>query len=379
VADIPSVASILARMTRDDWRLETTFSPDIEQAQSRMFRADTDEEVVGILNEWLQRYQPCLFGRMAAKSGQLSYCVLRENDLSCDDELIRDKIQQHRTAWTREAFHGAKSGFLIVAVSETLALAEPNEIVAKIAQRICSLYVLEDVAFDCAHLEEIFLEQPGARSATWRWDAGINYFASHGDKRWWHDHRIPGGICFSINSVGHMAKSGMLRKALAQLNETMGTSEDADRMSKIESLAKALEVAMRTIDMAADTVSGKATYLLPLPSDAPQCPVKLPDFLGDKDYREYFGTYHTDYTLPGEYFRPDIERPELQGHALDFTYLFDSRIDNPDYLRMGVGRRVRGPGGADARGSQEAGGRLGKVLPDSLPISRSDRLTAALK
>jgi hypothetical protein len=145
-----SVASYLAQLTPDEWRRNAQFSPEIERAQQIMFQASSDVQVIEALTEWLQRHQPCLFGRMAAKSGQLSYCVLQQSDLNREDEFIRDKIQQHRTAWTRDAFHGTKSGFLVVAISESLALAEPNEVIAKIAQRIGSLYLLEDLSFDLA-------------------------------------------------------------------------------------------------------------------------------------------------------------------------------------------------------------------------------------
>lgn len=371
-----SVAKLIDQLAPDVWREETKFTGDLDGAQSKMFRAASDDEVAQTLNDWLQRHQPCLFGRMAAKSGQLGFCVLREVDLSRDDKFIRDKIQAHRTAWTKEAFHGTKSGFVIVAISERLALAEPDQVVAKIAQRIGSLYLLEDLSFDYIHLEEVFLEQPGRQAATWRWDAGVNYFAAHGDKRWWHDHRIPGGIGFSVNSAGHMARSGLLRKAMTEFEETMGTADDLESLSKIDSLAKVLEVAMRTIDMAADAVSGKATRLLPLPAAAPPCPAALPHFLQGKDYCEYFGSYHTDYTLPHEYFQPDVERPpELAGHTLDFTYLFDDRIDNPDYVRMGTGRRVRDQ---ESTVNDALPVRLRKVLPESIPIKEAGRLAAAL-
>jgi len=67
-----------------------------------------------------------------------------------------------------------------------------------------------------------------------------------------------------------------------------------------------LELAMRTIDMAANAVSGKATELLPGPTGMAECPVKLSKKVHDKNYCEYKGYYHTDYTLPSEYFSPDI-------------------------------------------------------------------------
>jgi hypothetical protein len=114
----------------------------------------------------------------------------------------------------------------------------------------------------------------------------------------------------------------------------------------VDSLEKALELAMRTIALASDGPSGKATALMPRPSAAglPRCPVTLPAAFADKDYCGYQGWYHTDYTLPAEYFTPEVERPApTQTHDLDFTYLFDQSLDNPDFNRMGRGRIIRDP------------------------------------
>lgn len=104
---------------------------------------------------------------------------------------------------------------------------------------------------------------------------------------------------------------------------------------------------MRTIDKASVAVSGKATELLPLPDDrselpVPECPVKLSDAMSNKNFCEYKGRYHTDYTLPSEYFLPDVERPAgLTVHSLNFTYLFYKSIANPDFRLMGEGHQIR--------------------------------------
>jgi hypothetical protein len=75
---------------------------------------------------------------------------------------------------------------------------------------------------DYAHLEQIYLQKPDARMTTWKWFAGVNYFCAQGDKRWWQDHRIPGGMAFSVNSVGHLVKSGMIAKAMNELDGLTG-------------------------------------------------------------------------------------------------------------------------------------------------------------
>ena len=53
----------------------------------------------------------------------------------------------------------------------------------------------------------------------------------------------------------------------------------------------------------------------------------------------------TDVTLPEEYFSADAGRPpSVKDQPLDFTYLFDDRVENPDYLTMGFGVQIRGTG-----------------------------------
>jgi hypothetical protein len=176
----------------------------------------------------------------------------------------------------------------------------------------------------------------------------VNYFSAHGDRRWWNDHRFPAGMAFSMNSVGHMTKSGQLLRAMHDLEQTMGMPLLDFKTPKVESLDKALELAMRTISLASETVSGKATFLVPTTAevkDQLRCPVDLPKFLENMDFCSYKGYYHTDFTLPSEYFHESIERPsDIEPYGLDFTYLFDDRLDNPDFDRMGNGRRIRESG-----------------------------------
>jgi len=214
-----------------------------------------------------------------------------------------------------------------------------------LAQCLCELYLDREIEPNKIYLDEIFLEKPGSRKTTWKWFAGINYFCSQGDKRWWHDHRIPGGMAFSVNSVGHLVKSSIIAKGMNQLGEMLGSPDEGYPDLPIDSLKRALQVAMHTIGLASDAVSGKATELLPLPEDLstlPECPAKLPRPLANKNFCEYAGYYHTDFTLPTEYFRSSVERPQdVERYSLDFTYLFKSGLDNPDFMSMGEGRQVR--------------------------------------
>jgi len=349
-----SILHLYSQLEPDGWRERVGFSPEVEEANRRLYAPGiTDAEAEQALGTWLQKHQPCLFGRIAAKLDGISYCILREADLERPDEFIKDKIQAARLAWTRDGFDGKKSALIILAVSPRIGNALPGPTMRELARRLCHLYLEEDIETDYAHLEQIYLQKPGARMTTWKWFAGVNYFCAQGDKRWWQDHRIPGGMAFSVNSVGHLVKSGMIAKAMNELDGLTGAPNEDYPEAKIDSLAKALDLAMRTIDKASVAVSGKATELLPLPDDhselpIPECPVKLSDAMLDKNFCEYRGRYHTDHTLPSEYFLPGIERPDgLKVHSLDFTYLFHKSITNPDFKLMGEGHQIRRIDGDD--------------------------------
>src|SRR5574341_278207 len=261
----PSISRLLEQLKPDPWRAAVGFSEDIATANARLFSQQTSEsDKIAILSDWLKKNQPCVFGRIAAKFGFVRYCILTENDLALADDFIEEKIQQGRLQWIRDGYDGQASNFIVLALSSAIASATPDKTVAKLAQKLCSLYLRLDTQFDFIHHDHIFLEKPGPSRTTWRWLAGVNYFCSQGDNRWWHDHRIPGGMAFSVNSVGHFVKSEKVAHLMRLLNEELEIGEDETwKDSKVDSLGKALVLAMQTISNASDSVSGKATQLLP--------------------------------------------------------------------------------------------------------------------
>ena len=200
-----TVFSHFSRLKADAWRQSVGFSEDIDDLHKQIFSKDLSEsDLLQLLSVWLQKKQTCLFGRVAARAGALSYCILTESDLAQPDELIAEKIQRARLRWTREAFDGRKSGFIIWIISPTIAFAEPSPEMFDFARRVCELYLEREIEPDKIYLDEIYLEQPGQLRTTWNWFAGVNYFCAQGDNRWWHDHRFPAGMAFSVNSVGHL-------------------------------------------------------------------------------------------------------------------------------------------------------------------------------
>ena len=372
------INALFNQLKDDPWRAEVGFSPDVAAANEALFAAADDAAATATLRDWLANHQPCIFGRIAAKTDLISFCTLRESDLCGDRTALREKIQDARSEWLALGHEGKKSAFVILAISPRLTIATPDDTVRAIAQELCASYLIEEaIVPDEIYLDAMYLEKPGTLRTTWRWLAGINYFSAQGDKRWWHDHRIPGGMAFSVNSAGHLVKSGQLSAALKQLDEVLKGPPQSEENEVVATLGDALDLAMRTIGKAADAVSGKATELLPLPSpmpeDMPTCPKKLPKLVADKDYTKYKGWYHTDITIPSEYFRPDVERPQdVQSKVLDFTYLFHDDIDNPDHLTTAKGRRVR------SSADQQANPRLARMVAESVAIRDQPTLVRAL-
>ena len=342
-----------------------------------MFASTSDRAV--ILSDWLQRHQPCLFGRVAAKLNLIRYCFLDEDDLVADEE-VRDKIQAARLAWTKDAFDGRASAFIILFISKRLVSAVPDATMLRFALRLCSLYLREfDVHPDSILHERVCLEKPGDERMTWEWLAGVNYFSAQADRRWWADHRIPAGVGFSINSVGHMAKAGRIGQEMQSLAEETGMGAPAFGGGTIRSLSEALKYAMLTINSASDTVSGKATTLLELRDDGEltPCPIALPRQLAGKNHCAYAGWYHTDYTLPSDYFRPDIERAhDVEQRVLDFTYLFLEDVDNAAHDAMGVGHRIRADSENES-GLSEA--KRNRMIPTEVEIAKNPILAMALR
>lgn len=373
---MPNVRDLYDLLQPDTWR--TRFSDDVESVHRSILQPNASvDDITRESNSWLAQHQPCLFGKIAAKQGLIRYCVLNESILTASDADIQAVIQDARFKWHADAYDGRASGFVILAVSQRLALARPDSNLAALAARICELYLLQEVPFDAALTDSIYLEKPGYGRRTWKWLVGANFFGAQGDLRWWHDHRIPGGIAFSMNSVGHMAKSGAINRAMAGLDKEIGeTAEDWDERH-VESLDKALVLAMRTIRVASEG-QRPGTHLFTTAERPPslECPIRLPPDIRDKNYCEYFGYYHTDHTLPLVYFRDAVERPaDVKSFTdLDFTYLFDSSA--ADLTTMGQGLRVRAGGVED---QERRSRKEGKVVATDVSIDDEDKLRVALE
>jgi hypothetical protein len=370
------ITDAFGRLRVDEWRSKEGFSDEIESFQTRLFAPEGNLQ--DTFNDWLKgKNQPCLFGRAAASQGRISYCILVESDILKGNVYVRDKIQAARKGWWKQSFDGASSAFVLAVVSRRISEALPDDNMAAFARIITSLYLMDDVEHDRVYMDELFLERPGKARTTWRWKVGVNYFCAQGDKRWWCDHRIPGGMALSSNSVGHLVKSGALVKAMKALESAVGGPSDNWVATPVDSLETALVLAMRTIGNAADGPSGKVTRLRPLETGSlvprATCPFSLPKDLQSKSYCLYDGDYHTDYTLPKDYFKPDVLKPvDGMRHELEFTYLFEK--NDSAYVTMGDGEQIRG-----VKEAVHASQKRRRVDPDEGPITAFENLLAALE
>jgi hypothetical protein len=346
---MPTLAELHDRLESDPIRDEIGFDADFETIQKRLLVATSDTAREELLGSWLGKYQPCLFGKLAAKRGLLGYSFLTERTIMDGDDAVRAHIRADKLQWRRDAARGRKSGFVVLAISERLATARPDAALRSFAQRLAELYFnIEEAPLDSILLDFAALEVPG-RDGPYviSWHAGVNVFAAAGDGRWWQDHRIPAGLAFSVNSVGHMVGSAEVANALTQFNETLKLVASLEDVGKVESLDDALRMAMLTIENASVTVSGKATWLLPEGSvEQAKCPktsVTLPSKLVGKAACKYHGSYHTDHTIPSSYFRSDVTMPaDIRPIELDFSYLYHDSVTNPAYQTMGLGEQIRG-------------------------------------
>ncbi|NOT00667.1 MAG: hypothetical protein HOP29_08570 [Phycisphaerales bacterium] len=284
--------------------------------------------------------QPCWFGKMEAKARRLAFCILTENDIERGDDHVRAAIQAERLDWKRRAASGESHGFLIVVVSERVATARPNGALQRLAQRLCELYLGAD-AIDEIHLDDLILELDANGVKEWRrWRVGANFFSSQGDGRWWRDHRIPGGIAFSMNSVGHMARN---RVEVASRRKP----ELAARCAALprEKLAYwALPTAMNTIG--APVQGGtRGTWLakrgeFPEDRDTPWFETARAELRMLAEYSEnrYKGLYHTDHTIPTVYFNEALTSREHVSERDDlfFTYLHSASDEAFESMGLGI-------------------------------------------
>jgi hypothetical protein len=315
-----AVRDALSNLAGDEWRRSNDFSEELQDAHRVLLHPfATESDKVRVLSAWLKKYQPCVFGRVAAQMSRIHFCVLSDTDFQLSDEDLKLKIQAERRFWKQRCLYHEKpeDGFLLWAISPRIAYASPNAQLYELAQMLRRLYIPDgelDLKANDISWETLYLSLPDS-SRCFRFRFSLDFFASQGDGRWWHDHRIPGGIAFTANSVGYMTKSRQWYE------------------NKANQSVWALKLAMETVDEAFSTKwGGKAIYLRNKSANGPfhggECPFgpseRLKPRLEGKDWSYYSGVISTDHSVRKELFREDPDRPQgLPEWNMDLRYIYD--------------------------------------------------------
>ncbi|MFO0957382.1 MAG: hypothetical protein U0800_07925 [Isosphaeraceae bacterium] len=312
----------------------TSFSPDIERANKTLLRLESlDSERQTVMDNWLQghRLQPCIFGKVAGRFESMHFCFLTRDDLTMPDDHIREKIADSRRTWKRRALVGIPThGFMLVVCDEVVLRARPNAEFRDFALHLQGLVgwaVRPNPPGNDIVDEWLFLTNPHSKEIV-KFTFSVDFFASAADGRWWHDHRVPGGMAFTANSLGHM----------------VWQNRWYEPEKKPYTIEWALRTAMNTIDSAyKDREYCPATYLLGMGPDGPRQPCKweeaesLPQNknLVGKDHSSYEGYLHTDHSVRAEFF-DETDKPARyeEPYLMDFTYIFDnSATDNLLFMK----------------------------------------------
>jgi hypothetical protein len=333
---IPQLSELLLQsrfhQPADGFRTQHPFSPDIESVNAILFNPQYDRQAkIRAYRGWLEKNQPCVFGKTAATNKNVYICLLEEYELlrmAKGDADVMDTLQDHRQVWKRLALDGIVSSFVIVIASRHLTTREPNDSLKEICRRCLELYMQVQVLDDTYHTEReyVFLRRPDNNLL--KFATLPNIFCAQGDGRWWHDHRTPGGIMITSNALGHFVYA---RTKKAELDTT--------------ACASALEQAMRTIANASKNPSGgkvkfahcPATALVPRQADEPN-PLRPTSEFIDNSVDHYAGYFHTDHLIPSVFFQKGRDPKGLKRYDdLSFRYIFDASSDPEGHSELMAG------------------------------------------
>jgi hypothetical protein len=322
----------------DKFRKRHPYSRDMAETQTTILGpTNTRREKVQTYRKWLESFQPCIFGRIAAKNKNVFICLIEEHEIlnmKGGDDDLKDTIQDFRQAWKRWALDGFSSSFLIVLASPSIVLAEPGNQLKEIARRLMELYMeIPWIQNDTFHVksEYVFLRRKTAdgKKEILKFSTLPNIFCAQGDGRWWQDHRTPGGLMITSNALGHFMYS----------RTTQPTLQDKDKRW-------ALENAMRTIHNAHQNDASRgskklkhcpATFLLSADGRGPAPRKQLFD-ASDYSTDHYEGYFHTDYLIPSAFFRSSPDPAHLKLYKdLTFRYIYDPVVDPEEHAELMTG------------------------------------------
>jgi hypothetical protein len=343
-----SLNELLNNLKGDEFRKSHPFSDDIRTANELLHNSSAfDDEMADCMQDWCEKSQPCQFGRVAAQQRRIHFSFLTHQAVSqWSDQEIGEKIAEDKKLWKQRAAFApdrATHSFMLVVASPVVALAAPDDNLEAFSNRLLELAGWSLGTHRSARrLNEIssdylYLRNPDDKQL-YGFQFNVDFFACTAHGRWWHDHRAPGGVAFTANSLGHMRAYREWFQA-----KTTATAEWA------------LQLAMVTIDnaepgkvppknpAAQPVADGRATWLLALNDGNPivshvACPLtKTSPRLKGKDWTKYEGYLHTDHAIRAEFFRDRIVPPTFdKPYLMDFTYIYAH--DQADFAQFMQGR-----------------------------------------
>lgn len=348
-----NVAALVAKLEGDAERKHLGFSADILEANALLHNPAAFEDEMGeCLSKWCLNRQPCQFGRVAAREGRIHFCVLNETALlQWSDEEIAAKIAEDKRLWKQRAAFDkerAAHSFVLAMASSKVAYAAPDGNLQALAQRLLELAGWGNARQGARKLNStsgdyLYLPHP-SEGQFYGFRFNVDFFACAGDRRWWHDHRFPGGIAFTANSTGHMR---FFREWYAKGNESRKEWTVKQAMLTIQNAAPTMQLSdppacgSTTPNALAE---GRATWLRQLdPTGKPlvaevKCPLShVPSSLQGKDWTRYEGLLHTDHAVRSEFFE-NRKRPTTSArpYLMDFTYLYNE--SQPDFIEFTHGK-----------------------------------------
>lgn len=305
--DLPQ---LLKALGRDRLRERVPFTEEMDVVHRVVWQNGVPREHRGeIISRWLQKHQPCLFGRAAARDDRIHYCLVLEGEIDEKPESVQATVLHELSEWLkrsrRPSLNGPRPahGFLLCVLGERVSNAPPDDHLKAFAEAVRSFLPLSRVAPRIDQFP-LFLERP-TDGRLFKFGVNLDYFGAQGDGRWWADHRFPGGIAFTLNSVGHQVV----------YNQWYG-----QRMSFDAQVA--LDRARETIRQSrGHPASGKNTAF-----DERLTPGEL----------SYLAMYDTDENVREAFFRPpDVTERVPYSHKMGLAYLVDGA--DPDHVRLAAG------------------------------------------
>jgi hypothetical protein len=282
----------------------TEYGQDIDAAHETLLRDGDRAAKRTALLAWLARWQPCVFGRIAARPGAdagLDVCIVDATDLDRGWEHVGQRVQQARHAWKDHALDGRTSSLQVLFTCPELAGAAPSAAMLELLCQLVGVYLPERAPI---HPDRLYLDSLPLRrrdGAIEMFLANVTVFFAGAHLTAFHDHRAPGGVLLNINAIGH---------------HTAAMTDRGRRESPAAVLERMHATALRSVGNGGIGHPERlaSTWHLdkdeqPLPPHRTGRPAQVPDGV---DPQRYGGRYHVDVAVPSLFADPTPMTPADQ-------------------------------------------------------------------